>query len=275
MLAACWGENAYIVEGTVIEVRSETQLVVDHEPIEGLMGAMVMTFRTSDGATPKGLRRGDQIYARLMMKEEGPVLEKIRVTGHMPLPEPKKPSGPMPLMPGEMLPATTMPVHGGGSWTIGEGQPKATAVTFVYTTCPFPEFCPAIVMRMQGLQAALGQDARILAVTIDPNGDTLDVMSAYADKVAANKDIWRFGRLVGPEFRDLVMRASLPISHDGEDVAHGIRLLVLDAEGRMVERYDDNNWPVERVVQQLKTGAPKASSGSSGTIYPEPAAASE
>ena len=50
---------------------------------------------------------------------------------------------------------------------------------------------------------------------------------------------------------------------------HGTRLLVLDADGRLVERYDDNRWPLARVVEQLRTGGPPAPAGSHGTATPK------
>ena len=44
LLSACWGKDAYIVEGVVLERTSPTEIVVDHEPVEGLMPAMVMNW---------------------------------------------------------------------------------------------------------------------------------------------------------------------------------------------------------------------------------------
>jgi hypothetical protein len=63
----------------------------------------------------------------------------------------------------------------------------------------------------------------------------------------------------------LVSRAALPVTRDGT-ILHGTRLMVLDANGALIERYDDNGWPLERVVSQLLTGGPAAPVGSIGTL---------
>ncbi len=265
-LAACWGSNAYIVEGTVVEVTGPTSVLLDHKAIEGLgMGAMVMDFTVADAGLLEGVKPGDRVYARMAMEPKGAVLHKVRVTGHGP--PPAVSTGPVPVRPGGQLKRTQLSLSDGSSLVLGEGQSGSIALTFLYTTCPMPEFCPAIVMRMQALQAQLPDDARIVAVTIDPEKDTPAVLTAYAETVGAGER-WLFARAEGDALTDLAMRAALRVVDDGKAIQHSIRLLVLDAKGRLIERYDDNNWPLERVVEQLRTGGPPAPPGTSGTVTP-------
>lgn len=269
LLAACWGANAYIVEGTVVEVNAPTELVVDHEEVKGLMGPMTMPFKLARPELADGVRRGDRVVARLIVGSDGAVLDKVRVTGHQPLPDAADDDGPPPLRPGDALPGLEVPVTGGERWTVGVGQPAPTAVAFLYTTCPLPEFCPMVVRRLQELQAEVGTDARLLAVTIDPTHDTLAVLEDYATQAGAHAATWRFGRLDPEDLHALAARAALPLNPAGDEIVHGLRLLVLDAQGRLVERYDDNRWPTSRVATQLRTGAPAAPAGSDGTLTPE------
>ncbi len=264
LVTACWGDDAYIVEGVVVEVNSSTEVVVDHQAIDGYMPAMVMPFRIADSSAE--LKPGDQIVARLRT-EGGLRLERVRVVGHTPRPPVTLGT---PVRPGQVLESVSLPVTGGESWTLGRGQGVPTAVTFLYTTCPVPEYCPLVVTRMQGLQERIAGKARILAVTIDPAGDTLPVLDAFAASVGARPDTWRFGRLEGEAFRELVGSASLAVLSEGDEVVHGLRLMVLDANGKLIERYDDNAWPLDRVVQQLSTGGPPAPPGSDGTMSRPP-----
>lgn len=270
LASGCWGERAFIVEGTVIDVNSPTEIVVDHKEIPGLMKPMIMPFLAHDASVFDGVREGDRILARLMVEDRGMYLEKVRVTGHSPLPAVVDPGEP--LHAGDQLARVEVPVTGGGSWVLGDGQGAPTALGFVFTTCPNPEFCPATITRMQGLQQVLPPGARILLLTIDPSGDTLPVLQAFADKVGARPDVWRFGRVEGDALTALAARAALTIDASSGTIAHATRLWVLDAQGRLVERYDDNRWPLDRVVSQLATGAPAAPAGSDGTLTPAPAA---
>jgi protein SCO1/2 len=268
-LASCWGDNAYIVEGTVVEVNAPHEVVVAHEEIKGLMGAMTMPFQVHDPGLIAALEPGDRITARLMLEQDGSYLSRIRVTGKGPVPAPMD-MGVAPLRPGQVLPATPLVAEDGSALVVGEGQGIGTAVAFLYTRCPLPEFCPALVARFQALQEQVGTDARLVAVTIDPEHDTREVLAAFASNVGARPETWRFARAEGGAQGDLAARAALSVSRDTGEIVHSSRLLVLDREGRLVERYDDNRWSLDRVAEQLRTGAPPAPAGSDGTVTPEP-----
>lgn len=272
-LAACWGRNAYIVEGTVVEVKDDGVVVIDHQEIPGFMAAMTMPFTLSDPAAAASLVPGHTVVARLMITDDGARLDKIRVTGRVAPPKAVETEG-GPVRPGQAFPKTELPVTGGETWVVGEGQPTATVLTFLYTTCPLPAFCPMVVTRLQALQAALdeaGSDARLVALTIDPEGDTMDVLTAFAEASGADATRWRFARVDRPALVELAGLAALPMTtgkDDEAEIVHGLRWLVLDADGKLVERYDDNRWPMPRVVQQLTTGGPPAPEGSDGTLTP-------
>lgn len=272
LLFACWGERAYIVEGIVVEVPRPNEVVLDHEEIVGLMGPMVMPFEVLDPELTSGLQPGDKVVARFeILDGAGGVLTKLRVTGKGPAPE-KIDRGPEPIRPGAALPPIEIPTTA-GTLVLGPDQKERIALVFLYTTCPIPEFCPAVVSRMQALQGQLGPGQRILAVTLDPEGDTLPVLETFAETSGADPERWVFGRLEQEALADLALRAGMPVVRDGAEVVHGLRLLVLDHGGKLVERYDDNRWPLERVVEQLATGGPLGPPGSSGTLTPESASA--
>jgi len=269
-MAACFGPKPpaeHAVRGVVVDVNSPTQIVVDHEAIPGVMAAMTMPFSVPEGSLPEGgVRPGDVIEGVLVMDQRRSFLHQVKVTGHQEVAASTE-AGVAPLRAGDVLAPMAIPVTGDTVWTVGEGQGIGTAVAFLYTTCPLPEFCPAVVTRLQGLQETVRGKARLLAVTIDPKGDTLEVLTGFAEGVGAYPDTWRFGRVEGEAFHQLTGKAALAHAPGKDEVIHGLRLLVLDADGRLVERYDDNAWPEARVAQQLLTGGPMAPAGSDGTVY--------
>jgi protein SCO1/2 len=269
LLAACGGADTYIVEGVVVDVRSPTEVVVDHAEIPGLMGAMVMPFRVAPGATPTPLTAGDRIYARLETAGGASTLTKVRVVGHDPSREQATDAGPGPVRPGATLPQAVVSTPDGGRVTVGVGQDLPTVLTFLYTTCPLPEFCPATTRRLQELQDRLtGVPARLVAVTIDPAHDTPEVLTRYAASVGARPDRWVFGRLEGAELERLAAAAALSVAPGTRTIEHNTRFLVLDKAGVLIERYDDSRFPADRVIEQLRTGGPPAPVGSDGTVTP-------
>ncbi len=266
---ACGADPAYIVEGTVVEVRPPAAVVLDHEKIPGLMDAMVMPFDVADPASLTGLSPGDRVVARYELGREGGKLTRIRVTARGQAPEGA--DGPLPLRIGDVLPAVELPAHDGKTIALGPEQADRVALTFVYTRCPDPAFCPAMFARLQALDAALADAAgvRLVAVTLDPDHDTPEVLTAHAAKLGLSD---RFALVRAPDLESLAMRAGLPVvrTEGSWEVAHGLRLLVLDRGGRLVERYDDVRFPFDRVVSQLRTGSPQGDPAVSGTVTPEP-----
>jgi len=258
LLTACGGGNSYVLDGTVREVRSATEVVVDHEAIAGLMGPMVMPFQLAEPMT--GLKPGDRIHAQLEIVG-GTRLTQVRVVGHDASAEvaPTR-VGAAPVAVGAVFPRTELPV-GGETWVVGEGQELPTVLTFLYTTCPIPEFCPATTRRLQELQALVEGRARLVAITIDPTGDTPEVLARYAATVGANPAVWRFARVEGAALDALAMSAALTVLPQNGEIEHAVRFMVLAKDGRLVARYDDNRFPAARVVEQLLTGAPRGVAG--------------
>jgi protein SCO1 len=265
LLAACGSGSTYIVEGTVVELRPPGVVVLDHEDIPGLMGGMTMPFDVADPAMLEGLHPGDRIVARYTLSIDGSKLTRLRVTGRGVVPEVVQP--PAPVRVGEILPAVTLATHTGGTRFLGPDQADRVALTFVYTRCPEPAFCPAMMGRLQALDAALAEakEVAIVAVTLDPPHDTPEVLAAYGATLGLSP---RFELARAPDLEALALTAGLPIvrTPDSVEIAHGLRLLVLDRGGRLIERYDDARFPLDRVVQQLTTGAPSGDPTQSGTV---------
>ena len=262
-LVGCWRGDVFIVEGTVVEVHPPDEVVLDHEDVPGLMGAMIMPFPVADPDLLAGLEPGTRVVARYALEDSGGKLVAVRITGHGPAPAVA--SGPVPVRVGETIAETRLAAHDGTTIDIGPSQAGRTALTFVYTRCPQPEFCPAMIARLQALQQALGEaeGVRLVAVTLDPEFDTPEVLSAYATAVGAGPRL-SFARV--DDLDALAMRAGLSVMKGNGEIAHGLRLLVLDRGGKLIERYDDARFPIDRVVSQLTTGAPSGDPANSGTL---------
>ena len=75
---------------------------------------------------------------------------------------------------------------------------RPLVISFIYTRCPLPDFCPAIESPLAALQQRDQERCqgspgrRIVSVTIDPAYDTPAVLKAHAAHVGADPAIWRF-----------------------------------------------------------------------------------
>lgn len=270
LLPACWGDDAYIVEGTVYEKNSPTRIVVAHEDIPGLMPAMVMPFDVKDPSLLEDVDPGDRIYARLHVEQDGSWLYKVRVSGQGVIPADYQSVGTSAVLPGATFPTVEVPLTNGTTWTLGEGQTETTVLSYAYTSCPLPDFCPATMARFQRLQEALSGDGRLLAVTLDPEHDTLEALTEYGSGLGAVDGEWMFGRVDSETLEQLAEASGLAVDSTSGEILHGLRTVIIAADGTVIERYDDNRYPIERVVSQVRTGEPKPPPGTEGTATPSP-----
>lgn len=246
--------RTFEVVGEVVETRPPDQVVVAHEEIPGFMDAMTMPFRVEDPAALSALDPGDRIAGTLVVGGEATVLRDLRVTAEAPAEEESPPE----LAPGEavpegsIFPATPVRLAVGSPVTIGQGQEGRWAVTFIYTRCPVPEYCPLVVTRFQALQQALPEGARLLAITMDPEHDTRSVLRAFGEKSGAVPGRWDLGVVPGEVLFGLAEKAGLKVTGKGLGIVHDLVLLILDEDGRLVKRYPDMAWDQAEVVSLLQ-----------------------
>jgi len=229
------------VEGAEVEVR--------HDPVEGLMPEMVMRF-VVEGPPPSA---GDRIEATLTQGPDGYVLSEVRTVGSRL--SPLRDDVPE-VWVGQPWPKAELVASDGTPLTLGPGTPP-TVLAFLYTRCPNPDFCPALVGRLLALQESLPAGARIVTVTLDPVHDTPEVLAEYGARVGADPARWSLAHAPADSVARLALQAGQDVLQQGDIVVHEHRLVVLDSEGRLVERYDHNRWAVARVARQLRTGLPR------------------
>lgn len=234
------------VVGTVIRTEP-SKLLVDHEPIPDVMPGMVMPFIVGRADTTR-LTPGDRITGTMIPSAYGYALADIDVIGSVDVEGAPQAA---PLAVGAVLSRFELAAHTGESVIIGEGQRGPTVVAFVYTTCPDPNYCPATVAKLQGLLSTLTGSQQLVAVTIDPATDTVAVLAEYANLVGAESPKWTFARPEPAQLHSLAVAAGLTVSHRSGRIAHSTRLLVLDADGQLVRRFDDNNFALTDVTEGL------------------------
>ncbi len=119
---------------------------------------------------------------------------------------------------------------------------KIWVADFIFTRCPGP--CPVMTARMAELQSALarvgGDDVRLVSVTVDPEYDTPEVLTAYGERFGANPALWYFLTGDSQKIDDFAVKGMLqPLMRDPDGVPnHSQKFVVVDGEGRIRTFYD-------------------------------------
>jgi protein SCO1/2/putative membrane protein len=149
---------------------------------------------------------------------------------------------------------------------------KPWAVCFVFTRCAGP--CLGISAQMKKLHDQLKDvDVRFVTITVDPVNDTPEVLTRYADAFGADPQRWLFltgdqqqiYHLIHSSFKMPVQEVTGPERLPGYEVLHTTNILLVDAEGRVVEKFNGTSDTEMVALRRALEQAAEASSGESDT----------
>src|SRR5262249_54459870 len=143
-------ERRHSLHGQILSIAATRQeATIKHDEIKGLMPAMTMPYRVREAKLLDGLAPGDLVDASLVIVSNDAYVTDVRKVGHAeveaPPPEPAAPTVSavaVPLKPGEGVPDATFVDQDGKSRAFRSFAGTPLVVTFTYTSCPLPTFCP-------------------------------------------------------------------------------------------------------------------------------------
>ena len=255
----------YEVRGQILSLDTErNQVVVDHEDIEGFMSAMVMPYKVQDLALLEGKKPGDMVTATLVVEEVDYYLTTLTTTGH----EPIKTPAPDPLITdiltdGDLVPDHALVDQTDKPLSMQSLRGHRVALTFMYTRCPLPDFCPLMDKHFADVQAQIKKspdmaDVQLVSVTLDPAFDTPAVLAQHAKRLGADPARWHFATGSPDEVLAFAKRFGV-IAEPGETavaLVHNLRTAVIDPQGRLVKAYSGNMWSPAELVADLKATPP-------------------
>lgn len=161
---------------------------------------------------------------------------------------------------GEVLPDVTLLDEQGRKTSLGDLRGNALALTFFYSRCPAPTYCPLVSRNFdvtQGLLAKLGAAGRchLLSISLDPAHDTPEVLAAYARSCQADPLLWTFATGAEKDVRGLGAAVGLEWRSTAGRVDHNLRTVVLDAQGRVRHIFRGDTWTPQELAAELLAAA--------------------
>ena len=259
----CSSDRRFPIEGQVLAVDPARQeITLKHGDIKGFMPGMTMPFRVTDARAVAATKPGDLIRATLVVSASSGRLEEVVAVGNAPLPaaEAEGPRVGM-LTVGEMAPDAVLLDQDGRTRRFSEWRGKTVAVTFVYTRCPFPDFCPLMDRNFAAAQHALMSNAalagrvHLISVSFDPGYDTPRVLHEHARRVGSDSKLWTW--LTGEP--DVVEKfalafgvSTMPDEKQPQDIVHNLRTAVIDRSGKIASILTGNDWTAETLLANLR-----------------------
>jgi protein SCO1/2 len=279
--------QVFAVKGLVRSLDPENALVhIEHEAIPGYMGQMTMPFDVKDTNELSGLLVGDAVSFRLQVTDrEGWIdqIAKIPLTRVTLKPKPRPPVRVTrvvePLEAGDLVPDYPFTNELGRTISLHQFRGQALGLTFIFTRCPYPTFCPRMSANFaQACQQLLARtDAptnwHLLSVSFDPDYDTPAVLKAYAEGYAYDPSRWSFATGAMIEIDAITEQFEMVFAPDGSFFSHNVRTAVIDAHGRVQRIFAGNEWKVADFVAEMVKAASMKESPATPTAVPGPGAA--
>lgn len=267
-LVACHPlERRFPFTGEIIAIdRSAHQLIVRHEDIPKLMKGMTMPFAVKDPTALDRVQVGQRIKATLVVTRDESWLENVQVTAQA--------------TPGESFPASETQIPSEGSpvpdfvFTNQDSKRvhlslykgKILLLTFIYTRCPLPDFCPRMTNNFLVIEKSLKQDpavysqTHLLSVTFDPEFDTPTVLRHYAlsSTSIAAADLFPHWEFLTPHSADLDAIGhffGLSVWKQQGTITHSLSTAIIDRDGKLYRWYRGNDWTPEEILRETRTAA--------------------
>ena len=261
-------EKPYPLKGVVVSVdRAGGKVTVKHDEVPGYMKAMTMPFAVGETKILDDLKPGDTIEAKLLVGDRSSHLEGIIVSrpSGTPAVETIPALGPYG-KPGDAAPATALVDQEGKGFSLADLKGEAVGVTFIFTRCPLPDFCPRMNLNFSEVERLLAADkklygkTRLISVSFDPAYDTPAVLKAFRDPFLKGvpgvvPGHWRFATGTLEHIKEFAGFFGLTYLKTGERFVHSLATAVIAPDGKLFSIHRGNDWEAKELVDDLRKAA--------------------
>jgi protein SCO1/2 len=240
-------------------------VTIEHEAITNYMAAMTMPFRASNPKELADLHPGDQVSFRLQITETDSWIDQIRKTGihnaittNAAVPEIASPATNSARHP---LFAYKFTNELGQAVSLNQFDGQALAISFIFTRCPIPNFCPRLSKNFEEAEKKLSQSPNaptnwhLLSVSFDPEFDTPAVLKNYAEQYNYDPQHWSFLTGPGDKIEELARLSGVTFQKDGQFYNHNFRTLIIDAAGNLQMVFPIGGNLSDAIADELLKGA--------------------
>ncbi len=138
---------------------------------------------------------------------------------------------------------------------------KALLLTFIYTRCPLPDYCPLMSKNFAQILEEVRSDPKLtdsthlLSISIDPEYDKPAVLRAYGLDCAGKShpfDHWEFASGTPEQVRKVAEFFGLKYWTEGGQIVHALVTALIDPDGKVIQLYPGNDWQPAQVASDLR-----------------------
>ncbi len=239
----------YHLRGKVVSTDAPHGIVVlDHEAIPGFMEAMTMPYQLKDPSIISELHPGDVITADVLVSKSS---QETVVLDHIVVVAQAKPDYKPAVIyhvpaPGDKVPDFALRNQDGRAIHLGQFKGKTLLLTFIYTRCPLPNFCPLVTHNFAVINATLAKNpalygkTHLICVSFDPEHDTPERLRAYGVTYIGSDDKkafahWDFATTTEKAvLLEMAKFFDVGITHGADDsITHTLSTTLIGPDGKV------------------------------------------
>jgi protein SCO1/2 len=239
--------RSFTARGVVKQLKADDgTILLSHEAISNYMDAMTMPFKVKEPKELTDLRPGDQVSFRLSVTDTESWIDQVaKITASTPRSAPLDPLEER--VEERMLPiATHHPLLDykftnelGQQVSLSDFRGQALAITFFFTRCPIPDYCPRLSKNFQVASTKLGlitagpTNWHFLSVSFDTQFDSPRVLKAYGEMYHYDPAHWSFLAGSAESVGELARLSDVKFEREAGSFSHNFRTLIIDAAGHL------------------------------------------
>ena len=260
ILLDCSGKKSYPVRGTLIQVREESnEFLIHHDEIPNFMMAMTMPFKLADSLDMNRYSVGDSLKFRLEMKEEKAFANNFQLLGKGTLPETDNlwDDEYTPIKIGDIFSNATFLNLDSNEVSLSDSDGKFRMISYIFTRCPMPNMCPAVVTKNHYLAQIYKNNPNIefILISFDYAFDTPTVLRNYYSGILESNPNLIVLSSTG-HLNDIFSLAGQSfVSFWGvveNDIGHTLRSVLIDPERRLMKVFEGTDWQPEAAERDIR-----------------------
>tara|TARA_B100000029_G_scaffold409326_1_gene410851 strand:- start:1616 stop:2503 length:888 start_codon:yes stop_codon:yes gene_type:complete len=262
-------DQSYPFTGIIIKkFEDKKQMLIDHEAVPGFMDKMVMMFNIDSTVDIKKYNIGDSLNFNfyILHQKDGPSktwANELKIVGHRQLTEEESYDDffneDNSIEIGEKLSDATFLNINNQEIKLSQWNGKFKFISFIFSRCPMPNFCPAVIMKNQYLANQFKENNNIefIIISFDYKYDTPKVLDqAYGNIFNDYKNIHFLSSYNHiSDIMQITKEAGLGFSgiDDGDEreIGHTLKSLLIDPNGILIESYSGDDWLPKEVENSI------------------------
>ena len=254
-------EKIYPVKGTIYEVKLDSLIItIAHDTIPDLMMPMVMPFNLKNPKDIVGLSIGDSVHFDFIWTDTVTYAKNFRIVGKGTLPE--EDDGffddeySMKRI-GQLLDNVTLLDLDSLRVQLSDSDGKYRFLSYIFTRCPMPNMCPAVVIKNNYLSESFSDNENIdfIMVSFDYINDTPSVLKEFYGSTVMGHNNWKVWSSTG-RIDDVYRLAKQSGSNfwgiEEGKIGHTLRSVLIGPNREVLGSWPGDDWKAGDVKNSIE-----------------------